>query len=75
MSVRKRRAPLISQRDTTSILKGAAAAGVQMSIVVRGDEVRFIPVDRISSSAAGCQAETDNALFLARIEAMGRRAI
>ena len=35
----------IKQSDVTRILKGAKAAGVEMSIVVTAEEVRFVPVD------------------------------
>ncbi|WP_092423093.1 hypothetical protein [Devosia crocina] len=35
----------MKQSDLTSILKGAAAAGFQMPIIVTAGEVRFIPVN------------------------------
>ena len=34
----------IKQSDVTRILKGAKAAGVEMSIIVTAEEVRFVPV-------------------------------
>ncbi|WP_173088921.1 hypothetical protein [Devosia sp. 1635] len=36
---------LIRQGDVTRILKGAAAAGISMGIVVTPGEVRFVPID------------------------------
>lgn len=38
---------IVTQRDVTRIVKGAAAAGITMGIVVTNGEVRFIPVDMI----------------------------
>jgi hypothetical protein len=42
---------IISQRDVTRIVKGAAAAGITMGIVVKAGEVRFLPVDEIRDDA------------------------
>ena len=36
---------LIKQSDVTRILRGAKAAGVEMSIIVTAEEVRFVPVE------------------------------
>lgn len=41
---------LIRQRDVTRILKGAAAAGVALSLVVRGGEAHFVPVDELKAA-------------------------
>jgi len=38
---------IIKQRDVERIMKGAAAAGISMGIVVTNGEVRFLPVDEI----------------------------
>jgi predicted type IV restriction endonuclease len=38
---------IIRQRDVTRIVKGAAAAGISMGIVVTNGEVRFVPVDEM----------------------------
>lgn len=46
------RPALICQKDVTRIVKGAAAAGITMGIVVKNGEVRFLPVDQIKSTAA-----------------------
>ena len=43
---------IVTQRDVTRIVKGAAAAGVSMGIVVKNGEVRFLPVDEIKSAEA-----------------------
>jgi hypothetical protein len=43
---------IIRQRDVTRIVKGAAAAGITMGIVVAGDEVRFVPVDEMAPANA-----------------------
>ena len=40
---------IIRQRDVTRILKGAAAAGVRLGVVIRGGEARFVPVDEIEA--------------------------
>ena len=40
------RRPIIMQSDVTRILKGAKAAGITLSIVVKGDEVRFVQSSR-----------------------------
>lgn len=39
------RSAVITQRDVQRILAGAQKAGITMSIVVTGAEVKFIPVD------------------------------
>lgn len=39
------RPAIVRQRDVTRILKGAAAAGVTLGVVVRDGEARFVPVD------------------------------
>lgn len=41
---------IITQRDVQRIMKGAAAAGINMGIVVRSGEVQFLPVDEIRSA-------------------------
>jgi len=41
------RPAIIRQRDVTRIVKGAAAAGISMGIVVVDGEVRFVPVDQM----------------------------
>ena len=41
---------IITQKDVTRIVKGAAAAGISMGIVVRNGEVRFLPIDEIKSA-------------------------
>ena len=41
---------IITQKDVTRIVKGAAAAGITMGIVVRNGEVRFLPVDEIKAA-------------------------
>ena len=38
---------LIRQSDVTRIVKGAAAAGVKLGIVVTNGEVRFVPLDEL----------------------------
>lgn len=38
----------VTQRDVTRILKGAAAAGVEMAIIATPGEVRFMPVSAIA---------------------------
>jgi hypothetical protein len=45
------RPAIISQKDVTRIVKGAAAAGITMGIVVRDGEVRFVPVDQTKEAA------------------------
>lgn len=39
------RPAIVRQRDVTRILKGAAAAGVTLGVVIRDGEARFVPVD------------------------------
>jgi hypothetical protein len=39
---------MIRQSDVTRIIKGAAAAGVTMGIVVTSGEVRFVPLDEMA---------------------------
>jgi hypothetical protein len=41
---------VIRQRDVTRIVKGAAAAGITMGIVVKDGEVRFVPVDALKAA-------------------------
>lgn len=41
------RPAIIKQRDVTRIVKGAAAAGITLGIVVKDGEVRFVPVDQL----------------------------
>lgn len=41
---------IVTQRDVTRIVKGAAAAGIRMGIVVKNGEVRFLPVDEIKNA-------------------------
>ena len=43
---------IVRQRDVTRILKGCAAAGITMGIVVSGTEVRFVPVDEMPPAEA-----------------------
>lgn len=43
---------VITQRDVTRIVKGAAAAGITMGIVVRDGEVRFVPIDELKAANA-----------------------
>jgi hypothetical protein len=38
---------IIRQRDVTRILKGAAAAGIALGVVIRDGEARFVPVDEL----------------------------
>jgi hypothetical protein len=42
---------LIRQSDVTRIVKGAAAAGISLGIVVANGEVRFLPVDELKPAA------------------------
>lgn len=42
---------IITQRDVTRIMRGAAAAGVSMGIVVKNGEARFMPLDKIEETA------------------------
>jgi hypothetical protein len=46
------RPAIICQKDVQRIMKGAAAAGITMGIVVRNGEVRFLPVDEIKATDA-----------------------
>jgi hypothetical protein len=70
---------IISQRDVTRILKGANAAGIQMQIIVRGDEVRFVPTSADREVAISLeqweaqQVDRDIAEARARIFSSGRR--
>ncbi len=43
---------LVRQSDVTRIMKGAAAAGVRLGIVVKDGEARYVPVDEIEAVAA-----------------------
>lgn len=38
---------IVRQRDVTRIMKGAAAAGIVLGIVIRDGEARFVPVDEL----------------------------
>lgn len=38
---------IVRQRDVTRILKGAAAAGIALGVVIRDGEARFVPVDEL----------------------------
>lgn len=38
---------IIKQRDVTRIMRGAAAAGIAMGIIVKDGEARFVPLDQI----------------------------
>lgn len=38
---------IVRQRDVTRILKGAAAAGVALGVVIKDGEARFVPVDEL----------------------------
>ena len=41
------RPAIVKQRDVTRIMRGAAAAGVAMGIIVKDGEARFVPLDQI----------------------------
>lgn len=51
------RPALIRQRDVTRILKGAKAEGIEMSIVVTADEVRFLPLTHTNVGAEASALE------------------
>jgi predicted type IV restriction endonuclease len=51
------RSAIIKQRDVERILKGAAAAGTKLGIVVTNGEVRFLPVDDILPAEPGDELE------------------
>jgi len=53
---------LVCQKDVTRIVKGAAAAGITMGIVVKNGEVRFLPVDQITEADAPSEIERFRAL-------------
>lgn len=38
---------IVRQRDVTRILRGARAAGVEMGVVIKDGEARFVPLDQI----------------------------
>ncbi len=46
------RPAIIRQRDVTRIVKGCAAAGITMGIIVTASEVRFVPVDELPAPEA-----------------------
>lgn len=46
------RPAIICQKDVTRIVKGAAAAGITVGIVVKNGEVRFLPIDEIKATDA-----------------------
>lgn len=41
------RPAIVTQRDVTRIIRGAAAAGISMGIVVKDGEARFLPLDQM----------------------------
>lgn len=41
---------IIRQRDVTRIVKGYAAAGITMGMVVKDGEARFVPVDELRAA-------------------------
>lgn len=41
---------IIRQRDVTRIVKGYAAAGITMGMVVKNGEARFVPVDELTAA-------------------------
>jgi hypothetical protein len=41
------RPAIVTQRDVTRIIRGAAAAGVAMGVIVRDGEARFVPLDQM----------------------------
>lgn len=41
------RPAIVKQRDVTRIMRGAAAAGVPMGIIVKDGEARFVPLDQM----------------------------
>lgn len=41
------RPAIVTQRDVTRIIRGAAAAGVAMGVIVKDGEARFVPLDQI----------------------------
>lgn len=38
---------IVRQRDVTRILLGAKAAGVEMGVVIKDGEARFVPLDQM----------------------------
>ncbi len=38
---------VVKQRDVTRILRGARAAGVEMGVIIRDGEARFVPLAQI----------------------------
>jgi hypothetical protein len=45
------RPAIIKQRDVTRIVKGYAAAGITVGIVVKDGRAEFLPVDEIKGTA------------------------
>jgi len=41
------RPAIVKQRDVTRIMRGAAAAGITMGIVVKDGTAQFLPLDQI----------------------------
>lgn len=46
------RPAIVRQKDVTRILKGAAAAGVTLELVIKDGEARFVQVDGAESTDA-----------------------
>lgn len=63
---------IVTQRDVTRILKGAAAAGVVFGVVVTNGEARFVPVDDMKPANEPSELEAWKAKRDAR--KAGRRA-
>ena len=45
------RPAIVRQKDVTRIIKGAAAAGVALGVIIRDGEARFVPVDELKPAA------------------------
>ena len=41
------RPAIVKQRDVTRIIRGAAAAGIAMGIIVKDGKAHFVPLDQI----------------------------
>ena len=41
------RPAIVKQRDVTRIMRGAAAAGVALGIIVKDGQAHFVPLDQI----------------------------
>lgn len=60
---------LIRQSDVTRILKGAAAAGIKMSIIVTPGQVSFVPTEATDITAP----QSDLEIWKAKREARRKR--